>query len=217
MPAACEVVKPPKALITDFSNLFNGAIFGAKDENGDLIDMWYTPPSFFGGVYVYPVLPTKCSEDMTVPTHPLASNPCGGNWHITGSVGDYSGFGFWLETCMVDMSDYSGISFKIGGDVGPTGQLKVQVSHSANIAPDTCKTNKGTCTVDGCAPASATIDVSTTSKVVTLSWSDFTGGVPEAGVNPAEITGIAFALDCADCMATPYDLDVTIDDLLLVE
>ena len=33
-PATCTTVTPPQALLTDFSNLDNGQLFGAKDENG---------------------------------------------------------------------------------------------------------------------------------------------------------------------------------------
>jgi len=218
-PTTCTTVTPPRALITDFSNLTDGQLFGAKDDSGMDIEGWYLPGNFFGGIFAYPITPDMCSTDMTPRPFPVTSDACSGVWHLTGTIGDYSGFGFWLETCMVDMSAYSGISFLIGGDVGPSGSLKISVGHSANVAPSACSTNRGTCTLGttGCIAASTTITVPATPTVVTVNWADLTGGAPEATLDPAEVTGIEFALDCADCVATPYELDLTIDNVTLVQ
>jgi hypothetical protein len=219
MPATCETVTPPRALITDFSNLLNGQLFGSTDENGVTIPMWWEPGNFFGGIFAYPIVPNMCSTDMTPHEYPVTSDACDGEWRLTGTVGEYSGFGIWLETCMVDMSAYSGISFKIGGNVGPSGTLKFSIGHSANAAPSACDTNRGTCTLGegACLAASTTITVPSTPTVVTVNFADLTGGAPEATLNPAEVTSIDFALDCADCTMNPYELDLTIDDVTLVE
>ena len=69
----------------------------------------------------------------------------------------------------------------------------------------------------GCIAANTTITVPATPTVVTVNWADLAGGAPEASLDPAEITGIEFALDWADCVATPYELDLTIDNVTLVQ
>lgn len=215
-PTTCEPVTPPQALITDFSNLENGQLFGAKDATGAYIPNWYEPGHFFGGIFAYPVMPDMCSEDMTVPTYPLVSDACSGAWRVTGTVGTYSGIGLWMETCIVDMSAYSGISFNIGGTVGATGQMKLSISTNGNLAPDTCKTNKGTCMLgDGCLAASTMITVPSSMSTVQVAFDSLTGGAPEAGVNAAEITGIQLEFDCTDCTTAPYEVNLTIDDITL--
>jgi hypothetical protein len=50
-----------------------------------------------------------------------------------------------------------------------------------------------------------------------LLWTDFLGGSPNASPNPAEITGISInpTLDYSGT-ASPYTLDLIIDDLELI-
>jgi hypothetical protein len=204
---------PPQALLTDFTNLLNGSIFNANDATGMPKPEWWL--GFYGGTYAYPMVPGACAVDQTRPTYPITTDPCNGDWRISGTVGTYSGFGLWFQSCMIDMSDYSGISFNMGGDAGPTGMLKFSISTSATTLPDMCRTNQGTCMAD-CVTPSTMVTVPATQGVVTINFADLTGGVPEATVNTAEVVGMQFEFDCVDCTATPYEVNLTIDDVTLV-
>jgi hypothetical protein len=54
---------------------------------------------------------------------PITSDVTGNNWHISGTIGDYSGFGLGFDGCSrVDASAYRGISFTISGSV-PMGNM----------------------------------------------------------------------------------------------
>ena len=67
-----------------------------------------------GSEFVYP----------TTGSYPLTSDVSGSNWHITGTVGDYSGFGLITFNCsVIDASAYKGIQFKISGTVGDTDPM----------------------------------------------------------------------------------------------
>jgi hypothetical protein len=135
---------------------------------------------------------------------------------VTGTVGTYSGFGTWLEQCHVDMSDFSGISFRIGGDPGPTGTLQLRAFTKTNSPEVECRPERGTCTEATCSPATYTVTVPSSPTVVTVTWADFTGGAPSAGVDPSEIWQFQWDFDWADG-TTPFPVDVTLDDVMLVE
>jgi hypothetical protein len=49
-----------------------------------------------------------------------------------------------------------------------------------------------------------------------VTWADFTGGAPSAGVDPSEIWQFQWDFDWADG-TTPFPVDVTLDDVMLVE
>ena len=213
-PLACTPLPPPAALLTDFSNLYEGNVFGATAADGTLKPMWWT--AFFGGTYVYPFEDACAAE---VPPHPLLSERVDGLWHISGTVGAYSGFGLWFEPCMIDTSAYRGLAFDIGGDVGTTGSLSFAISTSGNLEPLLCKTNVGTCdpTEAACARAATPVLIPAEPETVTVDFAALRGGVPEDTVNPAEITAIEWIFDCSSCLDSPYDVDVTIDNVRLIE
>jgi hypothetical protein len=65
--------------------------------------------TFSGGTFVYPN-----TEEMT--EYPLASDITEDNWHITGEVGAYSGFGLFFQDCTkFEASAFDGIEFTVNG------------------------------------------------------------------------------------------------------
>ena len=218
----CTPVTPPSALITDFSMLTETNIFhsGSKE--------WWL--EFFGGPYVYPAF-NQCAE--TQPDPRLEQEFADETWHITGTVATYAGAGLWLAPCNVDMSAYSGISFTISGNVGPTGSIIFGVGTAGNTAPSTnpanpsCHPNENRCIPAdpaqpwlSCANNVFTVsDIDETPRTVTILWEELIGGMPEATTNPTELRGIGLALDWqfAYTAADAYAVDFTIDDVTLVE
>jgi hypothetical protein len=218
----CTPVAPEAALITDFSMLYDGNIFHSESPE------WWL--EFFGGPYIYPSL-DECAT--TQPDPHLEQAFDGGTWHITGTVATYAGAGLWVAPCNIDMSEYSGISFTISGNVGPTGSILVSVATAANNFASTdplhpsCHPNEVRCVpadpenpYTSCASNLVTVsDIDETTRTVSIPWEDFTGGIPEATVNPAEVRGIGLVLDWqfAYTAADAYPVDFTIDDVLLTE
>jgi hypothetical protein len=68
-----------------------------------------------------------------------------------------------------------------------------------------------------CAPAEAEVPLSNTPMLVSLPWSDFTGGRPEGTPNAEEITGFGFYVTWGGDSDTPYEMDITLDDLSFME
>ena len=226
-----NVISPGLTLLTDFSsNLDSGGTF----HTGGMSD-W---SSLFGGTWIAPVASpanADASVDPCAPAsapsqYPLAQSFTDGNWHITGTIasGQWAGGGVWFgSNCPVlDFSAYKGISFTISGAVGPSGSISVGVSTASNSKPNTdttsqdftCLSNTATCAIATCSASSATVsNITTTPQTVRLLWTDFLGGSPNASPNPAEITGISInpTLDYSGT-ASPYTLDLIIDDLELI-
>jgi hypothetical protein len=178
----------------------------------------------WGGVYVYPsTAPDPCT-DAGPSMFPLTSDLSAGNWHISGTVGIYSGFGLWWNctsggkdhpVCTLDASAYSGIQFSIRGDAGPMGSVGFAISTADDsaVSTDVAKPTCGTCTAAMCSSPSVNVPVSATAATITLRWSDLTGGAPNA-LDPSKITGIAFTLPWGGTGTNAAD--VTIDDVRFV-
>jgi len=217
---------PTQALITDFTYT-----------SGDTTQVHFGDSSTLaGGEYVYP---------SGTASYPLTSDMSASNWHITGNVGTYSGFGLYLDTCTrIDASKYAGISFKISGIVNQGGgyvTLGVDTlddsitaawlnSHKIS-STDADVTNPGRCnppadaslnqySQSACANPTATIPVNDTPTVQSIMWTDFAGGKPESDVKPSDIVSIHWFFPNPDGIssgtATPYNVDITIDDLSFV-
>jgi hypothetical protein len=191
------------------------------------------PPS--GGTYYYPA-PTQ----VPAPIFPISSDASKGNWHVSGTIGDYSGFGLYFDNCSkLDASAYKGIQFTIQGSVamGNTVQLSVGTAadeiaaswfnaHKAAATDPDKPANFGRCMptsgqYDGtCGNPSKTIPVTATPTTITVLWADLQGGKPDATVNPSELTFIAWAFPppagAGMTAPTTYMADVTIDNLQLV-
>jgi hypothetical protein len=158
------------------------------------------------------------------------------NWHISGTVGTYSGFGLYFNGCSrIDASAYKGISLKISGDAGPYGGVTFGVdtlddSITAtwlNSHGSTGATNPGRCnppadptlnqwSQSACANPTASIPVTATPTVQSIMWADFSGGKPESDVKPGDIISIHWYLTWSDA-GSPYPVDITIDDLSFIQ
>jgi hypothetical protein len=205
MGTACP--KAMNALLSDFSMLDGGG--GDPSAWGDFTT------TFSGTTFVYP---------NGTATYPLTADFSGENWHITGTVGDYSGFGlvFSLQGTpsggcnLVDASTFSGISFSIKGSVPITGALADTVQLIVATAADDPASawlnahkmagaedkpdSFGTCMpvsnqYDGtCSSPTYTVPVTATATTINVKWSDLKGGKPMASPDPAKITSIAWVI-----------------------
>src|SRR6185503_17340334 len=115
---------------------------------------------------------------------PITSDVSGGNWHISGTVGTYSGFGLWWNctsagkdhaVCTIDASAYSGIQFSIRGNVGATASVNMTIATADDsaVSTDIAKPTCGTCTAATCTSPSVAVPVTATASTITLRWSDF--------------------------------------------
>jgi hypothetical protein len=160
----------------------------------------------------------------------IKSDLTGGNWHFTGTVGDYSGFGLYFDLCdRVDASAFTGISFMVSGNVPsitfgvgtvddtPTGAWMLSPGGKTTAKP----TDSGRCTPTsgsqyyhpGCADPMTQIPVTASPTLQKVTWAALTGGTPVASPNPKEITTIYWFFPWTGSGAAPYALDFTIDDL----
>jgi hypothetical protein len=222
LPSACSTVPIPTRTINDFENLLIGessngpvGIYGALDEQGAQKPEWWL--GYFSGAYVYPTIPEPCSGQPR-PMYPLTMNDMNGELRVTGGVHGISGFGIWLGQCVVDMSGYGGISFRMGGNLG-TGQIVFSVFTNSNLEPDSCLVGKGACdvaTVGACAASSVTLTMPASPGVFRVPWSSFAGGVPESGVDPSEVVQLNWEFYWA-AAPVPYQVDVIIDDVVLFD
>jgi hypothetical protein len=183
-----------------------------------------------GGVYIYP------NAAMAADQMGLSNAFDGMNWHITGLVKDYSGFGIYL-TSVSDLSMFGGISFDISatftatgaGDGGvPAASVTMSITDVAH-AVDSLHTADGSMTCGTCAPTTSQYDgtCAAPSKVIaltsasatqTLHWNDLTGGKrpPQftgESPNPANIVAIAWALPWNGPGSAQYMVDIVIDNI----
>jgi hypothetical protein len=205
MGVACP--KATSATISDFTALDGGG--GDPSAFGDFTT------TFSGTTYVYP---------NGAANYPLVADFTGENWHITGTVGDFSGFGlvFSLQSSatggcnLADLSMFSGISFSIKGSVPITGALANSVQLTVGTAADDVAStwlnthkaagaadvvgNFGSCMpvsnqYDGtCGSPSFKVPVTDTATVVSVKWSDLVGGKPMASPDPSKITFISWVI-----------------------
>lgn len=182
--------------------------------------------TFSGSTFVYPGVGTA---------YPVTSDVSMNDWHLSGSLGDYSGFGIAFANCyLVDASAYDGIAFTISGSVpmGDSITLNVgtaanDVSHvwlnATNMPDPMLPANAGRCIpaasqYDGsCGAPNVTVPVTAAPTTVEVTWAELTGGQPASTVNPAEITSLSWNFPAppgaGTATPTPYDVDVVIDDL----
>jgi hypothetical protein len=205
----------PQALITDFTYTPGSDTTQVHFGNSTTLS---------GGEYVYGGLTGA----------PLVSDMSNSNWHITGSVGDYSGFGLYFDSCSrIDASAFKGISFKVSSTVISDGITFGVDTLDNTITADWINSHGGSSTGPGrctppadpslnqysqstCANAAASIPVTATPTVQQVLWSDFTGGKPDANIaKPAEIIGIHWSFPWTGA-GTPYAVDLTLDDLSFI-
>jgi len=213
---------PATSLITDFTYVVDGGSTSSVHFGDDTT-------TFSGDEYVYPTS-----------SYPLTSDVTGNNWHISGTIGDYSGFGLSFYRCSdVDASAYKGISFTISGVVASGSFVTMDVA-TLNDTPAASWLNAhgGTATTDApgrCIPTSgatvysqtscvdptARIPVTSTPTTINLLWSDFSGGAPEPSVNPRGILTILWIFPAPPAVGTAtvitYAVDITIDNLKFIQ
>jgi hypothetical protein len=133
----------------------------------------------------------------------------GSNWHITGGVGQ-SATAFVLKfVCLINAAAYDGVEFTIKGSAGTPSTLAVQLGFAGDETGSYTTPGLGLCSA-GCQAPSASIAVTSTVTKVQLPWSRFTGGRPMPGVDPTQLALLLFAFTSK---ATPYPVDVTVDDV----
>jgi hypothetical protein len=223
---ACPPIQ--QALLTDFTLPPGAADAGAPPTGASFGDFSTT---FSGSSFVYP------GEGA----YAVHSDVSAGNWHLTGTLGNYSGFGLTFNNCYrVDASLYKGISFTVQGNVPMGNSITFNVGTAAddvaavwlnrNAVPlpnPLLAPNAGRCVpamgqYDGTC-GSPTHAVPVTAQVTTIQvlWADLAGGRPAASVDPKEITNISwnFPPPAGAGTSTPvtYDVDLTIDDLRFIE
>ncbi|MET0412205.1 MAG: hypothetical protein ABW217_12965 [Polyangiaceae bacterium] len=224
-----------QASITDFTPVALSADAGAADAGtatvipgvtfGDFTATWS------GGTYVYP----NAADDPYV----LSSDMSSGEWHMSGNIGTYTGFGLYFSNCTrIDASAFAGISFTIRGNVAMGGAITLQVSTSEDeishlwlnsqpAPPSPAATaNSGRCLpamnqYDGtCAIPTFSVPITPSATTIEVRWADLTGGSPSASVNPSEITGISWILPnppgAGTATPTPYAAELYVDDLSFI-
>jgi hypothetical protein len=203
-PAECTPVPPLAALLFDFST-------------SNPFGNWNESTTLKGGTYVWPGTTNACGP---VDPYPITSVVENGGWHLTGTVGPgTAGSGIWFNPCFANFTGYTGISFTVSGDAGPSGGLTMLIATPADAAPPVppavdCTPNSNTCTAATCTSPSTTIPVTSTPTTQTVRFADLTNGVPVPSPDPAAITQIAWNFVWN---ATPYPVDVIFDDIQLVQ
>jgi hypothetical protein len=167
---------------------------------------------------------TLGSQNTFAATYTLATN----SFHMTGTIGTYSGIGMYLNPCF-DGSSFTGVQFTVQGDVGDEqasdagdggttgGLLQFIVAQASNNMVNTGGT-AGTC-VSGCNPAFMNFPVTSTPQTITIRWTDLGGGTPTAMLDtPTQIARIGFQYvwPC-EINPTPFHTDVTISEIHLVQ
>lgn len=198
----CPGVLPSSADITDFANL---------DTSMEDPGWWGGAPnnmSFWGGIYTYPSAVAAAVNNDAL--------------NVTGTVNDYAGFGLWFGNC-ANAGAYSGVQFTISGllDGMDGGAIRVLFLTNANYPVDAVNM-KGACVYtseatkyEECVHASVTTAIPAGGGTVTVMFANATGGTPQPTVNAAQLMGIEWAFDWSQA-ATPYPVDVVVDDVVFV-
>lgn len=226
----CTGTTPPAALVSDFSIAASStapSVFGNYGQ------------SVYGGTFIYPANVTSPGPCDSTSAYPLTQDLTGGNWHVQGTVGTYSGLGLWWNcntgtattpayagACVIDASAYTGISFTVSGTIGPVSSgtgtvgLSMQVATPSTMAPKTDSAgnpkNCGTCAATTCG-TNVAVAVSGTAATVKMTWAQL--GVTETNA----VAGISFSFtdpcslnngySTSPCKPTTYPVNVTIDDI----
>jgi hypothetical protein len=212
--------RPAQALITDFTYVPGSPGTPAAVHFGD-------GTTLSGTEYVYPDSGAWL----------VTSDVTGNNWHITGNVGDYSGFGIVFDNCSrLDASAYRGISFTISGSV-PQGSFVTMGVSTLNdtlaaswlnahgdqsVGPGRCIPTAGTnrYTQSSCLDPTTIVPITSLPILQTILWSDFTGGRPEAAVTASDILAIYWYFPApagaGTAAPTSYVADIVLDNLAFV-
>jgi len=198
---ACANAMPSSALITSFADLVPN-----PSNKGNFSFVLGVP----GGTYSYQpdaLALTVTSEQALNIKGTVAAAPV------------FDGFGLYFNTC-IDASAYTGVSFNLKGNAGPSSVLDFRIQTNSDTAVDP-PNMKGSCVVpagtggntyDTCHAADYSIAVPASGGVVSVKFSSLTRGVPVASVTGKEIVGLEWAFT-APSSPSSYPVDVTIDDV----
>lgn len=222
---SCTKVSPTaaQATIMDWESVTAGA---TTSSFGDYMDGTYG-----GGTFEYPSA-TTCDQTMH-----LCPTFDGKNWHIRGTVHDYSGFGIYFNKGVVwDVSMFTGISFDISGTftagsagAAPAAEVTFSVTDLRHEV-DSGHTSDGRATCGTCVPSagneydgscvapSKVITLTSTPTPTTLHWNDLSGGrrppnFSGESPDPMQVSHIAWSLPWTGAGAAPYTVDIVIDNL----
>jgi hypothetical protein len=227
----CTPAVPAQALIADFTLPEAGTTLNCDGTVGPNAFGTYGA-DLFGGTYVYPSGCTDaCNPAAPISPYPLVQDLSAGNWHITGTLGNYSGMGLWinrnvgpgptegtfsyvgLPSHAINASGYSGVRFTISGNAGASGVVFVNLgSGSTTTMTDaSLHTTCGTCTAAVCASTPVSVPVTATPTTVTVSWT-------QAGItDPQAFMGLSWYFTPPGGIGTPtvasYAVDITIDNI----
>lgn len=140
---------------------------------------------------------------------------------LSGTVDNFSSLGVVFGAC-VDASAYAGLTFELGGSVGPTGALSFLINTRENT-PEPPLTATGTCVPSDpnnpyadCRSSYTTLAVSPMAASATVRFADLSGGMPAAGVNTTQMLSLWFSPSWSST-AQPYALDLTLGNLSLIK
>jgi hypothetical protein len=205
---------PAQQLITDFP------VFASADGGASTDPRFGSSGYLTGGLSPYP---TSMTTDQSQ-----------GNWHISGTVKEYSGFNTYFDNCdRVDASKFSGVSFTVSGtvpsamtfQVGTVDTTPTWTWMQTNGKTTAKQTDVGKCKpksdtqnqyyAPGCSANTMTFTVTATPTKISVPWTALAGGSPVAKVSPAEITSMQWIFPWVD-KQTPYQVDFTIDDISFI-
>ena len=174
---ACVGTKPTSALITEFADLV-----AHPTQMGDYAFTLGVP----GGTYTYQ------AKKLTLSNAGMMLN-------VKGTVDNYYGFGLYFNTC-TDASAYTGVTFTIKGNAGPTGKIGFRIQTNSNMAVN-ADAMKGTCVVppgttntyELCHDGEVEVPVTAEGSVVSVKFSDIMLGIPVDGVTAKELVGLEWA------------------------
>jgi hypothetical protein len=209
---------PPQQIITQFT--YDPAAPGASTKEV----RFGSAGTLQGGQNYYPTEAGTITSDVTQ-----------GSWHLSGTVGDYSGFALYFDACdRLDASQFQGIRFTISGSVPQGNAITMGVGTVANTPTgvwmkdpggDTAAlpTDAGRCIPTsgnqyyhpGCTDPTTAIAIPSTPTQTDVPWTKLTGGTPVSSPNPKEITSIYWYFPWSDG-ATPYQVDLVMDDLQFI-
>jgi len=203
-PTTCTPVRPHDSLIVDFEDVADDGVFLDGDAYSKKPSDWWL--NFYGSTYVYPV------------GDPGLHQVSQGRWHVQGTVSHHSGFGLWLGACVVDFSEYRGLSFELWGDVGKSRKLTLHMDTHEDSPAEACRTNVGGCRPEAgpCVSPSKRISVphEPGAPIVVL-WEELVGGKPRRTPDPSAIIQWHWSFDW-DEGTEEYPVEVFVDNVRLV-
>ncbi len=222
------------APLIDFSkactNSDGGTTMGPNYDGGTTnLACFGSYPSLYGGTFP-PFGPTTdtmpddaanafvCTTYGTQNTFGTTLDTVNKQWIWAGEVTGFTGDGIYIGPC-VDASQFSGIELNVFGTVGApddggaSDQMQIQLSQLDDWGYATAG---GTClAADGgpganCNPFIANFSVPATPGVpIDIPWSAFSGGSPDAQIDPAHIIQLQWQLPWPCQGGVPYQTNVT--------